>query len=186
MAEIAIGPWRRRARRVAYDNAWITVFHDDVVRPDGEPGIYGVVSFRTRAVGVVAMDGAGRVLLVGQHRYTLDAYSWEIPEGGVPFDEAPIEGARRELAEETGYHGGTWREVLQVATSNSITDETGSIFIATGLEPGEPRPEGTEELVARWVPLDDAIAMIDDGEITDAMSQAGLLRVALEQGRGRR
>ena len=186
MTELAVGPWRRRSRRVAYDNAWITVYHDEVVRPDGEPGIYGVVSFRSRAVGVVALDGDDRVLLVGQHRYTLDAYSWEIPEGGVPFDEPSAEGARRELAEETGYHGGTWRELLRVATSNSITDETGSVFVATGLLPGEPDPDGTEELATRWVPLAEAIAMIDGGEITDAISQAGLLRVALDRASGGR
>jgi 8-oxo-dGTP pyrophosphatase MutT (NUDIX family) len=186
MTELAVGPWRRRSRRVAYDNPWITVYHDEVVRPDGRDGIYGVVSFRSRAVGVVALDDDDRVLLVGQHRYTLDAYSWEIPEGGVPFDEPSADGARRELAEETGYHGGKWRELLRVATSNSITDETGAIFVATGLLPGEPDPDGTEELATRWVPLTEAIAMIDRGEITDAISQAGLLRVALDRAsRGR-
>ena len=98
----AIGPWERRARRVAYENPWITVWHDDVVRPDGNPGIYGVVHFDALAVGVVALDDEDRVLLVGQHRYPLDAYSWEIPEGGVPPGEDALDGARRELREESG------------------------------------------------------------------------------------
>ena len=100
---VPVGPWHRRTRRTAYENAWVKVFHDEVDRPDGTPGIYGVVHFRTRAVGVIALDDGGRILLVGQHRYTLDQYSWEIPEGGVDEGESMEAGARRELAEETGY-----------------------------------------------------------------------------------
>ena len=110
---------------LAYENAWIQVHHDEVTRPDGQPGIYGVVHFRTRAVGVVAIDDEDRVVLVGQYRYTLDRYSWEIPEGGVPFDEDPLDGARRELREETGLEAATWREIGAFDLSNSITDEIG-------------------------------------------------------------
>ena len=100
------GPWRRLDRRVAYENPWLSVWHDDVVRPDGAPGIYGVVHFANRAIGVLAIDERDRVLLVGQHRYPLDAYSWEIPEGGGGPDESALDAARRELAEETGYRAG--------------------------------------------------------------------------------
>ena len=171
-------PWRRLRSRIAYENAWISVRHDDVIRPDGEPGIYGVVQFRNVAVGVVALDEAERVLLVGQYRYTLDAYSWEIPEGGVPPNEAPLDGARRELAEETGFEAAEWHELVRLATSNSVTDEVGVLYVARGLTPGTPRPDGTEELAVRWVTLAEAIAMIDAGEMTDAMSQVGILRVA--------
>ena len=173
------GPWTRRSRRIVYDNPWIEVVHDEVTRPDGEPGIYGVVHFKTRAVGVVPIADDGRILLVGQHRYTLDAYSWEIPEGGVPFDEDPLEGAKRELAEETGYRAAEWRELFPFHTSNSVTDEGGVLFIATGLVAGASDPEGSERIELRWVALDEAIAMIDDGRITDAISQIGLLRTAL-------
>ncbi len=177
-------PWQRSSRRTVYDNAWIVVHHDDVIRPDGSAGIYGVVSFRTRAVGVVALDGAGRVLLVGQWRYTLDRYSWEIPEGGVPLGSPLLEGAQRELREETGYRGGRWRELVRLATSNSVTDEEGALFVAEDLVAGSPEPDATEDIATAWVDLGEAVAMIDRGEITDAMSQIGLLRVALERERG--
>ncbi len=179
-------PWRRLDRRRVYQNPWIEVVEDSVVRPDGEPGIYGVVRFRNRAVGVVALEPPDRVLLVGQYRYTLDAYSWEIPEGGVPEGEDLRAGAERELAEETGYRARVWRELLRVHTSNSVTDEVGAVFLATDLLPGEARPDGTEEIAIRWLPLAEALAMIDRGEITDALSQVGLLRVALEPGLGPR
>ncbi len=178
-------PWRRVAERTAYDNPWIRVEHHDVIRPDGSPGIYGVVRFKNAAVGIVALDELDRVLLVGQWRYVLDEYSWEIPEGGVPPEQSLLEGAQRELAEETGYQAGTWRELLRFALSNSITDEVGAILVATDLVPGTPEPDATEELAVRWVSLDEAIAMIGRGEITDGISQLGLLRVALERAEGR-
>jgi 8-oxo-dGTP pyrophosphatase MutT (NUDIX family) len=178
------GPWTRHSRRVVYENSWIEVTHDEVTRPDGEQGIYGVVHFKSRAVGVVPVGDDGRILLVGQHRYTLDAYSWEIPEGGVPFDEDPLEGAIRELAEETGYRASSWRELFRFHTSNSVTDEWGVLYVASGLTAGEPDPEGSERIDLRWVTLDEAIAMIDGGGITDAISQIGLLRTALQRAVG--
>jgi 8-oxo-dGTP pyrophosphatase MutT (NUDIX family) len=177
-------PWRRTSRRLVYDNPWIELYHDDVVRPDGEPGIYGVVHFRHRAIGVVPLDTErDAVLLVGQHRYTLDRYSWEIPEGGGRFDESPEEAARRELVEETGYGGGTWRELCRFDLSNSVTDEVGVLFVATGLEPGPASPDGTERIEMRWVAFDEAMAMIRRGEITDAMTIIALQQLALERAR---
>jgi ADP-ribose pyrophosphatase len=178
---IRVGPWTRLTRQVAYENAWIRVWHDEVVRPDGQPGIYGVVHFANVAVGIVALDDLGRVLLVGQHRYTLDEYSWELPEGGVEAGESPLDGARRELLEESGYSAASWRELLRFTTSNSVADETGLVFVARDLTPGVASPDGTEDLAVRWVPFDEALAMIDRGEITDAISQIGLLRVALDR-----
>jgi 8-oxo-dGTP pyrophosphatase MutT (NUDIX family) len=171
-------PWRRHSRRLTYENDWIQVYHDDVTRPDGAPGIYGVVHFRTRAVGIVPIDERDRVLLVGQYRYTLDRYSWEIPEGGVPYDEDPLEGARRELREETGCTAGTWREIGRFDLSNSVTDETGVLYLATDLADGEAAPDGTEDLRVRRVPFVEVMAMLDRGEITDGMSQIALERVA--------
>jgi 8-oxo-dGTP pyrophosphatase MutT (NUDIX family) len=170
-------PWRRRSRRQVYENAWLSVLHDEVDRPDGKPGIYGVIHFRNHAVAVVAIDAQDRVVLVGQWRYTLDAYSWELPEGGVPPDEAPLAGAQRELREETGLKAVNWREIARIAVSNSVTDELGSIFLATNLEQGDPAPDGTEQLRLRWVAFDQALTMIDDGRITDLLSIAGLERV---------
>jgi 8-oxo-dGTP pyrophosphatase MutT (NUDIX family) len=176
-----IGPWRRRARRVAYENPWITVWHDDVVRPDGNPGIYGVVHFASLAVGIVALDDEDRVLLVGQHRYPLDAYSWEIPEGGVPAGEDPLEGARRELREETGVGAARWREIGRFHLSNSVTDEAGVLYLATDVAAGTAAPEATEDLAVRWVHVDEALAMTLDGRITDAMAIMGIQRLALER-----
>jgi len=178
---VAVGPWRRRARREAYANPWITVWHDDVERPDGGDGIYGVVHFANLAVGVAVLDDAGRVLLVGQHRYTLDAYSWEIPEGGVPAGESALEGARRELREETGVEADGWRELCRFHLSNSISDETGVLFVARAIGQRTATPDPTEDLAVRWVPFADAMAMIGAGEITDAMSIMALQAVALER-----
>jgi len=175
------GPWQRLSRRVAYENGWIVVWHDEVIRPDGSPGIYGVVHFRNAASGVVVLDEADRVLLVGQHRYTLDAYSWEIPEGGVSPDEAALDGIRRELREETGVDAIEWTEIGSYALSNSITDERGLIWLATGLTHGTAQPDPTEDLAVRWVPFDEALAMTVDGRITDAVSIMGIQRVALRR-----
>ncbi len=141
---VTSGPWTRHARRIAYENPWITVWHDEVTRPDGSPGIYGVVHFANLAAGVLALDDRDRVLLVGQHRYALDAYSWEIPEGGVPDGETPLEGARRELREETGVDAADWRELARVHLSNSVSDELAVLFLATGLTRGAATPDATE------------------------------------------
>lgn len=162
-----------------YRNPWIEVYHDEVDRPDGGPGVYGVVHFRHRAVGVVAVDGAGRILLVGQHRYTLDEYSWEIPEGGVADGETMEAGARRELREETGYEAAAWTPLFRFTTSNSVTDERGEIYLATGLRAGRPSPDATEDLALRWATLDEVQAEIDRGEVQDLMTVAAIERYAL-------
>jgi len=177
-----LGPWTRRSRRVAYDNPWVTVWHDEVDRPDGSPGIYGVVHFANRAVGVVVLDD-DRVLLVGQHRYTLDAYSWEIPEGGVPEGESALDGARRELREETGVEADDWRVLVRFDLSNSISDESGVVFAARFVAGGAASPDPSEELAIRWIAFDEALAMVRNGGITDAMTIMGLQAVALERAR---
>jgi 8-oxo-dGTP pyrophosphatase MutT (NUDIX family) len=170
-------PWRRRSRRLVYENAWVSVLHDEVDRPDGQPGIYGVIHFQNHAVAIVAIDAQDRVALVGQWRYTIDGYSWELPEGGVPPGEAPLTGAQRELREETGLRAAHWREVARIAVSNSVTDELGTIFLATELQQGDASPDDTEQLRVRWVAFEDALAMIDDGRISDLLTIAALERV---------
>jgi len=180
---VVIGPWRRRSRAVPYANPWIEVFHDEVDRPDGSPGIYGVVHFRNAAVGVVAVDDEGRLLLVGQHRYALDEYSWEIPEGGVPFGEALEAGARRELREETGYEAGEWRQLSRLSISNSVTDEVGALFLATSLRTGTASPDPTEDLALRWATLKEVLADIAAGRIHDLLTIAGVGLYAASLGR---
>ena len=178
---VETGPWLRHSRRVAYENAWITIWHDEVTRPDGAPGVYGIVHFTNLAVGIVAIDAEDRVLLVGQHRYALDAYSWEIPEGGVPDGESPLEGARRELREETGVDAADWVELARSHLSNSVSDELAILYLATGLTTGVATPDGTEALDVRWLPFDEVLAMTFDGRITDALTVLAIQRVAIER-----
>lgn len=180
-----VGPWTRNRRRIAYQNPWVTVYHDDVTRPDGEAGVYGVVHFANIAVGVLAIDDQDRVALIGQHRYAFDEMSWEIPEGGSPLAEDPLEGARRELLEETGLTARTWREIGRYQLSNSVTDEAAVVYLATELEHGEAQPEGSEELTFKWLPFDEVMGMIRTGEISDALSVLPLQAIALERGRSR-
>ena len=186
MSTTEANPWRRVSRRTAYENPWLELYHDDVIRPDGQPGIYGIVHFRHLAIGVVPLDTErDAVLLVGQYRYTLDHYSWEIPEGGGRFDEEPEAAARRELVEETGYSGGEWRELCRAELSNSVTDEVTVLFVASGLVAGPASPEGTEQLQVRWVAFDEAMAMIRRGEIADAMTILAMQQLALERATGK-
>ncbi|MBV9122793.1 MAG: NUDIX hydrolase [Planctomycetes bacterium] len=172
-------PWTRLSRRLAYQNPWIMVYEDQVLRPDGQPGIYGVVHFRNRAVAIVALDDQDRVLLVGQYRYPLDQYSWEIPEGGASHEEEPLAAAQRELQEETGFSAGRWQVLLRAHLSNSVSDEEAFCYLAQDLRQGTARPEGTEQLQVRWVPFGEALAMTADGRITDALTVLSLQRLAL-------
>lgn len=174
-------PWRTLSTRLVYDNPWIRVRQDEVTRPDGEPGIYGVVHFKNLAVGVLPVEDDGRVWLVGQYRYTIDRYSWEIPEGGAPFGESLEDAARRELREETGLRAEVLEPVLWSHLSNSVCDELGILYRATGLTLGPSAPEGTEELRVRCVPWEEAWAMLGRGQITDALSVMALLAEQLRR-----
>lgn len=171
--------WKTLATRTVYENDWIEVSHRDVVAPTGHAGIYGVVHFRNRAVGVVPLDDEGYTWLVGQWRYTLDAWSWEIPEGGAPPDEAPLDAARRELAEETGLVARHWSPLLEMHTSNSVTDECAVAYLARGLSAGASAPDETEVLSVKRLPLSEAVAMALDGRISDGFAMAALLKVEL-------
>ncbi|MBA2340721.1 MAG: NUDIX hydrolase [Pyrinomonadaceae bacterium] len=171
-------PWRAVSSREVYDNPWIKVHEDEVVRPDGEPGIYGVVHFKNTAVGVLAIED-DHIYLVGQYRYTLDSYSWEIPEGGCSEGEELLAAAQRELAEETGLRAGSWRRLGEAYLSNSVSDELAVWFLATELVEGEQRPEGTEQLQVRCVSLGEAFRMAAEGEITDALSLLAIMKYQL-------
>ena len=137
-----------------------------------------MVSFKNKAVGVIPIDADGNTYLVGQYRYPLNEYSWEIPEGGCPLGTEPLDTARRELKEETGLTAQTWTQIARIHTSNSATDEEGFLFIAEGLTEGEHEPEDTEQLRIWKLPLADAIDMAMTSRITDALSVSGLLMVA--------
>lgn len=177
-------PWRTNRRRVAYENPWIRVEHHEVINPAGGEGIYGLVRYQNHAVGVVPIDVDGNTFLVGQYRYALDRYSWEIPEGGCPIGTDPLETAKRELREETGLEAARWDRLMEFHLSNSVSDEWGVAYLAEELIQKTALPEETEELRLRKLPLSEAIAMTLDGRITDALSIMALQRLALMRGQG--
>ena len=173
------GPWQRVDTRIAYENKWIQVHHENMITPGGDPGIYGRVHFRNQAVAMIPIDEDGNTWLVGQYRYTLQAFSWELPMGGCPRDESPLAAAQRELEEETGLIADDWQQILLLHPSNSITDEQGYVFVARGLRPGKQALESSEQdLQLKKLPLKEAIQWALNGQITDAISVAGLLAVA--------
>ncbi|HEX8424330.1 MAG TPA: NUDIX hydrolase [Pyrinomonadaceae bacterium] len=180
MADETKNPWTVVSTKDVYENNWISVREDAVVQPDGERGIYGVVHFKNIAIGVLAVED-DFVYLVGQYRYPLEQYSWEIPEGGCGEGEDPLDAAQRELEEETGLRAMHWRKLGESHLSNSVSDEHAIWFVATDLIQGEHRPEGTEQLVVRRVPFAEALRMAMSGEISDAISQLALMQFRLSK-----
>jgi 8-oxo-dGTP pyrophosphatase MutT (NUDIX family) len=170
-------PWKTLSTKVVYQNAWIRVREDAVIRPDGLPGIYGVVETRM-ATGVVALTPEDEVYLVGQYRYALDRYSWEIIEGGSDGDESALDAAVRELREEAGIEADHWVPLgPEIHLTNCHSNERGYLFLASGLRHVGAEPDGTEQLALRKVPVAEALAMVDSGEISDAMTIMALLRL---------
>jgi 8-oxo-dGTP pyrophosphatase MutT (NUDIX family) len=170
-------PWQRRGSKIVYTNPWITVREDDVVSPGGVPGIYGVVETRV-ATGVVALTETDEIYLVGQYRYPVEEYSWEIPEGGSNPDEDPMVTAQRELKEETGLTATEWTQLGgEIHLSNCFSSERGFLYVARGLLQGESEPDHTEQLVVKKVPIVECLAMVDRGEIKDSLSIIAILRV---------
>jgi 8-oxo-dGTP pyrophosphatase MutT (NUDIX family) len=177
--EMENNPWKTISEETAYENAWIKVEHHQVINPAGNPGIYGKVHFKNIAVSIVAIDSEGFTYLVGQYRYILNAYSWEIPEGGCSIEsgESTLEAAKRELVEETGLVAATWTELGEVYLSNSVSDEKAVMYMAQNLRQHQACPEETEALTLRKLPLKEAIEMAKNGEITDALSVLTLLKI---------
>lgn len=172
-------PWVTLESKLVYENNWIGLTEHQVINPAGGRGIYGEVSFKNLAIGILAVDADFHTYLVGQYRFPLKAYSWEIPEGGGPLNAEPLDSAKRELMEETGLRAESWTEIQRMHLSNSVTDELAIIYLARELTMGMAAPEDTEELVLRRLPLEEACAMAENGEITDSMSVAALLKAKI-------
>ncbi len=168
-------PWRALAERAVYDNPWISVSEFDAEAPTGARAIYGKVSFKNLAIGILPIFEDGTIVLVGQHRFPAGDYSWEIPEGGSRLDLDPLEGARRELREEAGLEAADWRKVLEAQLSNSVSDERAIGYIATGLSPVAAEPDATEALRIVRVPFREALDQALLGRIVDVISVAMLL-----------
>lgn len=171
-------PWARGAARVVYDNPWIRVTEYAATAPTGSPATYGLVSYKNYAVAVLPLFEDGSTLLVGQHRFPLADYSWEIPEGGGPLDRDPLESARRELAEETGFQAAEWREILTAQLSNSVSDERAFGYLALGLSPadGSDHADETEALSLARVPFAEAFEAVMAGDIQDVLTVAMMLK----------
>ncbi len=177
-------PWKTNSETEIYDNPWIQVRHCEVTTPAGTEGIYGVVHFKNIAIGIVPLDEDLNTWIVGQYRYTLNDYSWEIPEGGGIIGVPALDSAKRELKEETGILAQKWTPILELHTSNSVTDEYGVAYVAQDLEFGESEPEDTEELIIRKLPFQEVLDMVIKDEITDALSMTAVMKtnIMLERG----
>ncbi|MBL4649632.1 MAG: NUDIX hydrolase [Aureispira sp.] len=178
-------PWTTLSSTEKYENPWIKVIEHQVLNPIGKKGICGVVNLKNIAIGVLPLDADNNTWLVGQYRYALDSYSWEIPEGGCLIGkESKLEAAQRELKEETGLEATEWTEIMEMHLSNSVSDEVGYVFVAKNLTMGMAQPEDTEELKLKKIPFEDALAMCMRGEITDSLTLLALFKTKLLMDQG--
>jgi 8-oxo-dGTP pyrophosphatase MutT (NUDIX family) len=171
-----LNPWKKISSEIKYDNPWINLVEYKVMTPAGTEGIYGKVHFKNIAIGVIALDADDNTYLVGQYRFPLDLYSWEIPEGGCPEGTDWLTAAKRELKEETGFEAGKWTEILQMHVSNSVSDEFAVVYVAQYLIAGAAEPEETEDLKIMKMPFAQAVDWVMNGRITDSISVAAILK----------
>jgi 8-oxo-dGTP pyrophosphatase MutT (NUDIX family) len=171
--------WKILSQNLVYENPWISVHHFDVVNPSGNVGIYGKVHFKNLAIGIVALDNVGFIHLVGQFRFVLQQYSIEIPEGGGQFGVDPLDSAKRELREETGIQAENWEVLQEMHLSNSVTDEKAIVYLATGLSQGVSEPEDSENIQHFKISFEEAYKKVVEGEITDAITVAAILKIKL-------
>ncbi len=178
-------PWQIVSEKIPYDNPWIRVTEYQVINPSGNPGIYGKVHFKGFAIGVLPLDEHLNTYLVGQYRFPLNQYSWELPEGGGALDVDPLDSARRELLEETGLKADHWQELQRMHLSNSVTDELCIVYLARGLHQFESEPEETEQLVVRKLLFEEVYQMVTNGQITDSVTVAAVLKARVLQLEGK-
>lgn len=178
------GPWRTVKEELRYETPWIAVSHHDIIDPSGRNGIYGVVHFKNLAIGIVPLDEEGNTWIVGQHRYPVDAYSWEIPEGGGRRDIPPLDSTKRELREETGIEAQRWTEILRMDLSNSASDEHAIIYLAQDLSFHAPQPDHDEELAQHKLPFAELYGMVMRGEVLDSLTVAAVMKVRLLMSEG--
>lgn len=171
-----INPWTIISSEEKYDNPWINLTEYQIINPNGGKGIYGKVHFKNLAIGILPINEKGEIVLIGQYRFPLDVYSWEIPEGGGKIGVDPLESAKRELLEETGLRANRWTKLLEMHLSNSVSDELAIIYVAEDLEQFEAEPEETELLEIKKVTFDHALKMVMEGEITDSMTVTAILK----------
>lgn len=174
-------PWITRSSRTAYQNQWIRVREDEVFRPDGRPGIYGVVEVPA-SVGIVAVNQKDYVVLIGQWRYTLSRYLIEIPRGGSDGEPDILAVAQRELAEESGLSAARWEALGAVEVNSGITTDIQHLFLATDLSPASAAQDAEEQLDVMWRPFAETVEMVMRGEISEVCSVAAILKVARMRG----
>jgi ADP-ribose pyrophosphatase len=172
-------PWKTLSSELVYENPWIRLTKHDVLNPKGKMGLYSVVHFKNIAIGIIPLDKEMNTWIVGQFRFPLDQYSWEIIEGGGPLKDDPLDSAKRELHEEAGISAQTWIKIQEMHLSNSVTDELAIIYVAKDLSFHEAEPEESEKLDVRKLPFEEVYQMVVKGEITDSMSVAGILRLKI-------
>lgn len=177
MSDTSINPWKKINEKVTYENPWIKVTHANVITPGGDEGIYGKVNYKNWAIGIIPIDKELNTWIVGQYRFPLDQYSWEIPEGGGPIGEDAIDTAKRELSEEVGLKANKWTQIQTFHLSNSVSDEYGELFLAQDLDEFQNHPDPEEELIVKKLPFENVFQMVLEGKITDAMSVMGILKV---------
>lgn len=170
-------PWQTLSKQNRYESNWIRTEEHEVLNPAGKPGVYSVTHFKNIAVAVIPLDENNNTWIVGQYRYPVNSFEWEVCEGGCPVGTEPIETAKRELLEECGLIANNYELILQMQLSNSATDEISFTFLATGITVTKNSPEETEQLTIKKIPFDELYEMVMRGEIKDALSVASVLKV---------
>lgn len=179
MVDITKNPWTTRKSEIKYDNPWIKITEHQTINAGGNDGIYGVVHYKNTAIGIIPLDEDYNTWLVGQYRFPLQQYSWEICEGGGLETHDVLDSAKRELLEELGIKANHWKNIMDMHLSNSVSDEKGVIYIAKELSYHEPEPEDGEVLQIKKLPFNEACQMVMDGELTDSLTVAGILKTKL-------